>query len=178
MRRTRRFAQAPYVSSFLGIHEVCVCWANRKAQRTSVVDTLSRNWYSAGWVVHVFNRRLFHYGMYDKLYLQVCYKVHACFDGKDRSNTNRIVSILIWYNKSYMKKDFRKCYRKRGHSYQHICGATNIGPSGFKRSFAEAHDTKHFESVVPFMDRQRLREYVSGLLVCRDVVYVKMPIVK
>ena len=104
MRRTRRFAQAPYVSSFIRIHEVCVCWANRKAQRTSVVDTLSRNWYSAGWVVHVFNRRLFHYGMYDKLYLQVCYKVHACYNGKDRSNANRIVSILIWYNKTYMKK--------------------------------------------------------------------------
>ena len=93
-------------------------------------------------------------------------------------HANRIVSILIWYNMTYMKK-FRGNATTKGSMAAHVyVGPGQEGPSRFKRSFIKAFDTEQFESMVPFMDRQCFREDVSSLLIGRDVVYIKMPIVK
>ena len=47
-----------------------------------------------------------------------------------------------------------------------------------KRIVIEALDTEQFQRVFPLVDWQRFRKHVSCLLVCHDVLDIKMPIIQ
>ena len=56
---------------------------------------------------------------------------------------------------------------------------TNVGDIlRLKSIVGYASDTEQFQRVFPLVDWQRFRKYVSCLLVCHDVLDIKMPIIQ